>query len=388
DKETTAAPVAEKTVESTEPEEPSEDASSPEIVADRIIMALKERDVGALENLMCPDAKEKLKGVVGETDADSVDLVGEIRQVNEDEAKFDMTLTMSGAPFSAYARLAKLGGEWCWGGMTIVPAQESDVKAERPSTPEIPGMPTEADALEAGRKLAKQLGDKINNGDAAGTRALFCDGDNRLVENIMKWQPKIVMGGDDRRFRHESVDRSHRIEVRRAERQGVRLGDVRSARRLVGPQQGHVVRGRVQLLLTNTSARDARTANRSCGHSLVGCGSAAAQDGEHRRKVVTARYRRFHGRGRAAAAGGRQRRGGHAAVAGRASAARRRRRAGAAGRDPSGAAVPLAGQEQGARGVRGAGSGRPAEDPRRAAGQGLPRTRRGDGPGRPGDPAR
>src|SRR5690606_38091228 len=104
DKETTAAPVAEKTVESTEPEEPSEDASSPEIVADRIIMALKEGDVGALENLMCPDAKEKLKGVVGETDADSVDLVGEIRQVNEDEAKFDMTLTMSGAPFSAYAR--------------------------------------------------------------------------------------------------------------------------------------------------------------------------------------------------------------------------------------------------------------------------------------------
>lgn len=194
DKETTAAPVAEKTVESTEPAEPSEDASSPEIVADRIIMALKKGDVGALENLMCPDAKEKLKGVVGETDADSVDLVGEIRQVNEDEAKFDMTLTMSGAPFSAYARLAKLGGEWCWGGMTIVPAQESDVKAERPSTPEIPGMPTEADALEAGRKLAKQLVDKINNGDAAGTRALFCDGDNRLVENIMKWQPKIVMG--------------------------------------------------------------------------------------------------------------------------------------------------------------------------------------------------
>src|SRR5690606_40773095 len=64
DKETTAAPVAEKTVESTEPAEPSEDASSPEIVADRIIMALKKGDVGALEDLMCPDAKEKLKGVV------------------------------------------------------------------------------------------------------------------------------------------------------------------------------------------------------------------------------------------------------------------------------------------------------------------------------------
>src|SRR5690606_3465706 len=56
DKETTAAPVAEKTVESTEPAEPSEDASSPEIVADRIIMALKKGDVGALEDLMCPDA--------------------------------------------------------------------------------------------------------------------------------------------------------------------------------------------------------------------------------------------------------------------------------------------------------------------------------------------